>query len=423
MKGMKKMNEIKARIEEANNKVMNILLNSQPTWIDVKPAIEVIPGFEKNMLLHPGPPIDNLDEVVLTLKTSLCGSVVHERLAKTIDEAWELIKKGEIILSPAQDYNASCAAVTVISASMPVIVGKDMAFGGIGYASIHPGPNPKCLRWGFYDEDVERDLSWFRDVFGPALGEAVRSIGGINMKNILSRTAGMGDENHVRQPASSSALILELIPALVDLKIPERDEVIKAFAANDRSFLHVMMAGVMGILEKAKNIPMSTVMVGMGGNGTKFGLQFSGTGNQWFSVTAPKIIGQLLNPSWTEKDLAGYLGDSCVTEIYGLGGFSAITSPAFVRLTGGSFEDAKKRTEDAREVSLAEHMFAPIPWDDYRGIPVGIDMRKVVALNITPTSHGGSAKLDGGQAGAGAIFVPIDCFKQGLRAFYEVVRG
>lgn len=109
----------------------------------------------------------------------------------------------------------------------------------------------------------------------------------------------MGDENHVRQPASSAALILELIPALLDLKIEQRDDVIRAFVSNDRFFLHVMMAGIMGILKSAKQIPMSTVMVAMGGNGTEFGLQFSGTGNQWFSVAAPKILGQLLNPSWT----------------------------------------------------------------------------------------------------------------------------
>ncbi len=416
------MSEIKIQIETANKKVMDILLNGQPTWVDVKPAGEVIPGFEQNMLLHPGPPFDDVDEIVQALRTSLCGAAIHEGLAKTVEEAWNMIKNGKIVLRPAQDYSASCAAVTVISASMPVIVGKDMAFGGVGYASIHPGTNPKCLRWGYYDEDVEKELSWFRDVFGPALGEAVRSMGGINMRTILSRTAGMGDENHVRQPASSSALILDMVPALLDLKIEQRDDVIRAFVSNDRSFLHVMMAGVMGILESAKNIPMSTIMVAMGGNGTKFGLQFGGTGKQWFSVAAPKVLGQLLNPSWTEEDLAGYMGDSCVTEIYGMGGFSAIASPAFVRLTGGTFADAKKRTEDAREVSLGEHLFAPIPWDDYRGFPVGVDMRRVVATSIVPTSHGGSARLEGGQGGAGSVLVPMDCFKQGLRTFYEQVR-
>lgn len=415
------MSDIKVQIEKANEKVMDILLNGQPTWVDVKPAGEVIPGFKRNMLLHSGPPIEDMDQIVPPLQTSLCGAAIHEGLANTTEKAWEMIKTGEIIIYPAQDYACSCAAVVVTSASMPVIVGKDTVYGGYGYASIHPGPNPKCLRWGYYDEDVEKDLSWFRDVYGPALGEAVRNMGGIDLKTILARTAGMGDENHVRQPAASYAIIFNLIPALLDLKVTQRDEAIRALVSNDRFFLHVMMAGVMSVLESAKNIPMSTIMVAMGGNGTKFGLQFSGTGKQWFSAKAPKILGQLLNPLWTEDDLCGYLGDSCVTEVYGFGGFSAIASPAFVRLTGGTFADAKKRTEDARAVSLGEHQFVQIPWDDYRGIPVGIDMRKVVATNITPTSHGGSARLAGGQAGAGSVLVPMDCFKQGLKAFSEMV--
>ncbi len=56
------------------------------------------------------------------------------------------------------------------------------------------------------------------------------------MKTILAKTAGMGDKNHVRQSASSSALLLEMIPALLDLKIEQRDDVIRAFAEKDRLF-------------------------------------------------------------------------------------------------------------------------------------------------------------------------------------------
>ena len=90
----------------------------------------------------------------------------------------------------------------VVSASMPVIVADDPVYGGRGYAPIHPGPNPKVLRWGFYDEEVERDLCWMRDDFGPALGETVHAAGGIDLVTVLAKTAGMGDENHNRQPAA-----------------------------------------------------------------------------------------------------------------------------------------------------------------------------------------------------------------------------
>lgn len=413
--------DIKTKIEKANEQVMDILLNSQPTWVDVQHAGDVIPGFTKNLLLHAGPPID-LDTIVPPVKTTLCGAAIHEGLASTADEAWAMILSGDIKIAPAQDYSCANGAVMITSYSTSVIVCEDKNFGGKGFSAIHPGPATKCLRWGFYDEDVEKDLAWFRDVYGPALGEAIRLSGGINCKTIMAKTAGMGDENHVRQPAASNVCILELIPHLLNLQRPDRDDVIRAYAINDRFFLHVMMAGSMSVFASAKNIPYSTIMIAMGGNGTEFGLQFTGTGAQWFTVKAPKILGALLNPTWTEDDLCGFLGDSCVTEVYGLGGLSAIAGPAFVRLTGGTFAEAKRRTEDARAVCLGEHMFAPVPWDDYRGFPVGVDMRKVVATNTTPTSHGGSTRLVGGQGGAGAAPIPMDCFKKGLKAFSEQIQ-
>lgn len=241
----------------------------------------------------------------------------------------------------------------VTSASMPVIVAEDQNSGGRGYAPIHPGGNPKCLRWGLYDEEVEQDLRWFRDVYGPALGEAVRACGGIDVMTILSKTAGMGDENHNRQPAASMCLALHLIPWLLDLETDEKNAIIKHFAANDRFFLHVMMAGVESIMASCKGIELSTVMVGMGGNGVDFGVQLAGTGNRWYTTQAPKIKGTFLKPTYKESDLVGYLGDSCVTEVWGLGGMSAIAGPAYMRLTGSNYAEAQSRTEKARAVSWA----------------------------------------------------------------------
>jgi len=415
------MNDIKTQIEAANQKVMEILLDGQPVWTDVRPAGEAIPGFHANLLLHAGPPVKPAD-IVPPVMTTLCGAAVHEGLAKDFASARAMIESGEIQIAPAQDYDCACGAAMVTSASTPVLVGQDTVFGGQGFSAIHPGTNPICLRWGYYNDAVEKDLSWFRDVYGPVLGKAIRSTGGINLRNILSRTAGMGDENHVRQTASSFALVLEMIRTVLDLDDAEGDAVIRALIdCKEKFFLHVLMAGVMAILKSAKNVPMSTVMVGMGGNGTTFGLQFSGTGKQWFSVPAPKIIGQFLNPTWTDDEMCGYLGDSCVTEIYGLGGFSAIAGPGFVRLTGGTFADAHKRTEEARSVSLSEHKWAPIPWDDYRGFPVGIDLRRVVANSTQLIIHGGSTRLVGGQGGAGAMVLPQDLFKQALRAFSQQI--
>ncbi len=409
---------IEQKVNAANAKVVEMLTKARPAWVDVQPALDVIPGMTPNMVLIPGPPLPT-EQITTPIRTSICGAAVHEKLAKTQEEAWEMVLRGEITVAQAQDHQCACAACMVVSASMPVMVAADQVYGGMGYAPIHPGGNPKVLRWGFYDEDVERDLCWFRDHFGPALGEAVRAAGGIDLVTVLAKTAGMGDENHNRQPAASMYLALQVIPWMLASADPQRDDMIRHFAANDRFFLHPMMAGVESITGSIKKVPLSTVVAGMAGNGVEFGIQLAGTGNRWYTTKAPVIQGTFLNPSYTEADLLGYLGDSCVTEVYGLGGMSAIAGPAYLRMTGSNINEARSRTDKARAVSLGEHTFAPIPWDDFRGFPVGIDARRVVGLNILPISHGGSALKKGGQGGAGAAELPVDCFKAAPRAIHK----
>ncbi len=403
---------IEERINAANAKVMDIILNGRPVWVDVQRAIDVVPGMKKNLILHPGPPIEK-DKIVFPIKNAISGAAVHEGLASNIAEAWEKVLSGEIEIAPSQNYACSCAASMVMSASMPVIVVEDKTSGGHGFSTPHPGPKPKVLRWGLYDEEVEADLKAFEEEYCPYLGQAVRASGGIDIINILSRTAGMGDENHNRQPAGSMCLALTLAPYLLDIGAPV--QAIKDFLANDRFFLNPVMASACAIMSSAKKVKNSTVMVGMGGNGEEFGIQVAATGNTWYKTTAPYIDGILLKPSYKKSDMLRYMGDSCVTEVYGFGGMTAIAGPMYMKLTGATFEEALNRTEIARKVSLGEHTFAPIPWDSYKGMPVGVDVRKVVGYNVVPISHGGSGLKTGGQAGAGAAELPIECFKLALK--------
>lgn len=412
--------DIKKKIETANQKAVEIFTKARPVWTKVVPAIDVIPGMTKNKILVAGPQIA-VEEITIPVRTAVCGAAVHEGLAKTTEEAWEKVQSGEILVDSAQNYNCGCSASMATSASMPVIVCEDPVYGGVGYAPLHPGNQARVLRWGYYDEKIEAHLQWFRDYYGPAFHEAVTNAGGIDVVNVLARTAGMGDENHNRLFASSMFLNLELIPYLTQITTPRKDEVIRELAVNDRFFLHVLMAAVESITASVKQVPYATVMVGMGGNGVEFGIQVAATQNRWYTAKAPLILGSLLNPTYTTDDMLGYLGDSCVTEIYGLGGMAAIAAPAYVRMTGGTLKDAKERTERARSVSLGEHSFNQVPWDDFKGSPVAIDIRKVVAFQMLPISHGGSGLKKGGQAGAGSCELPMECFKKALQGVADEI--
>ena len=202
------------KVAAANAKVIEIMTKGRPVWTDVLPALEAVPGMEPNLILVPGPPIEPKD-LPIPLKTAVCGAACHDGLAKNVDEAWEMVLRGEIRIAPSQDYNCGNAASSVMSASMPVFVVEDKTNGGKGFCVPHPGSNPRVLRWGIYGEDVEENLRFIRGDYAAVLGEAVRNSGGIDLIRVLSKTAGMGDENHNRQPAASMALALELVPWLL----------------------------------------------------------------------------------------------------------------------------------------------------------------------------------------------------------------
>ena len=83
---------IKEKIEDANKKAIDKVLNSKPLLIDVKPAIEVIPGMKQNMILHAGPPIE-WQKMCGPMKGAIIGTLIFEGLAKTKDEAIKIIDR------------------------------------------------------------------------------------------------------------------------------------------------------------------------------------------------------------------------------------------------------------------------------------------------------------------------------------------
>ena len=79
------------QINQANAQVMDILLHGQPVWVDVKPAIQAIPGMAKNTIFHPGPPYHEPDEIPGPVRNAICGALMHEKLASSREEAWRMV--------------------------------------------------------------------------------------------------------------------------------------------------------------------------------------------------------------------------------------------------------------------------------------------------------------------------------------------
>jgi hypothetical protein len=67
---------------------------------------------------------------------------------------------------------------------------------------------------------------------------------------------------------------------------------------------------------------------------------------------------------------------------------------------------------------LGEHPDLTIPALGYRGIPTGIDVRRVVTAGVPPITNSGLAHKDGGigQIGAGYVWTPLGCYAAAVAA-------
>lgn len=48
--------DIRERIAQANQQAVACIIDSDPYWVDIRPAGECVEGLEDHMILHSGPP-------------------------------------------------------------------------------------------------------------------------------------------------------------------------------------------------------------------------------------------------------------------------------------------------------------------------------------------------------------------------------
>ena len=123
-----KESNISEKIKTANEKAVSGIVDSDPAWVDILPAIDVIDGMEDYMVLHSGPPIDYSDMVMLH-RRGLVSACLFEGWAKTEEEAIALIESGKIKSVSALDKNTVGAGTGIITKSVAMIVTEDRRTG------------------------------------------------------------------------------------------------------------------------------------------------------------------------------------------------------------------------------------------------------------------------------------------------------
>jgi len=184
------------------------------------------------------------------------------------------------------------------------------------------------------------------------------------------------------------------------------------------------MALCKNALDSAHGIEYSTIVTTMCRNGVEFGVRVSGMeGNKWFTGPAQKVIGPLF-AGFKPEDSGLDIGDSAITETYGIGGFAMSAAPAIVSLVGGTVHDAISYTNKMLEVTTAENSNVTIPILNFKGTPTGIDLRKVLETGVLPVINTAIAHKDAGigMIGAGITYPPMDCFKKAAIELSDRIR-
>lgn len=405
-------------VEQANTLAVARMLAAHPVIIDILPACEVMPvAFSKHTLLHAGPPI-TWDRMCGPMQGAILGACLYEGWADNEEEARQLAASGAISYEPCHHHHAVGPMAGIISPSMPVFVVEDQVYAHRTFSTLNEGLG-KVLRYGAYAPEVLARLRWMGETLGPALGRAIRHMGGIDVRANIAQALHMGDECHNRNKAATSLFARQVAPALVETanSPAEATEVLRFIAENDHFHLNPSMAAAKAIALAGADVPHSSLVVTMARNGVDFGIRVSGLGERWFVGPAGLVSG-LYFTGFGPEDANPDIGDSAITETCGLGAFAMAGAPAIVQFIGGTPEDALGYTRDMYALTLASNPLFSLPALHFQGVPTGIDLRQVCRLHMLPVINTGIAHRQPGigQVGAGIVYPPMECFEQALEA-------
>lgn len=401
------------KINAANAEAVKRIITSHPVLIGFGRALDVVPGMTPTTILHAGPPI-TWERMNGAMKGAVTGALVFEGLARDLAEAEEVAASGEITFSPCHEHDCVGSMAGVTSASMTMHVVRNKTYGNTAFTNLSE-QMAKILRMGANDESVIERLNWMRDVLGPVLTAAMESAGEIDLRLLLSQALHMGDECHNRNNAGTALLVQTLAPHILetDFTTAQKREVFEFIASSDYFSGPTWMALCKCALDAAHGIPHSTIVTTMCRNGVEFGIRVSGmAGNTWFTGPARQVIGPMF-AGYKPEESGLDIGDSAITETYGLGGFAMATAPAVIGLIGGTIDDAVAYTTNMAEITEALNPNVTIPLLNFRGIATGIDVRKVLQTGILPVISTAIAHKDAGvgMIGAGITYPPIEAFE------------
>ena len=402
----------------ANDAVVDRFAATRPTLVDIQPAGDVVPQFGRRTILASGPPME-WREYDGGQRDAIIGAALYEGLGKDRDGVIEALDAGDIEVRSCGELACVGSVAGVYSASMPVFVVEDAETGSRAFCNLYEGSSPRRLNYGCYDNEVHERLVWIRDRLGPTLKDLLTTTGPILLTPIMVRALHMGDELHSRNNAACLLFVAEVLQQAKERQASGGlADGLHEVVADQYFFLRLSMAAAKCIADRGHGVEGSSVVTATALSCRGFGIRVSGLGDRWFTGPPPVYEGHFFE-GYSAQDVRWMGGESIMTETVGLGGFAQAGAPSLQRYQGGTSAVMVERNLEMYQITTGEHPDFRIPYLDYRGTPVGIDIFKVLESGILPVMDAGLAGAGGGQIGAGVIRAPRQCFEKAVAAYNE----
>ena len=406
----------------ANQEVIGRIKRGQAVLAGMGIAREVIPGMHAHMLLHAGPPI-TWDRMCGPQRGAVMGALIYEGLAGDEPEAARLAASGEIEFSPCHHHHAVGPMAGVVSASMPVFILENKAFGNRAYCTQNEGLG-KVLRYGGMGAEVTARLKWMETDLYPALDRALQSLpDGVDIKSLIAQALHMGDECHNRNRAATSLFLRAIAPALARTSRDNEQlaRVIEFIDRNDHFFLNLSMPTGKAMLEPAEGVRAAPSSPSWRATAPISASAWAACPDRWFTAPPGSCRGCTSRASAPRMPTP-----------------TSATAPSPRRLVTAGWPWPPRPPSSSSSAAARRWPPAP-PWRCTRSPPastssspsppsisaarpLGIDVRKVMETGILPQINTGIAHKEPGigMVGAGILRAPEQCFKDAFDALKDL---
>lgn len=413
---------IESKRQQANQEALDRILSADPVLLDVAPAGEVVPGMTPDTILTSGAPLEWFDYTGGQRRAILYGAV-YEGLAHSVEAAARRLDRGDITVRSTQQHGCVGSVAGIYTSSMPVLVVRDETSGATAFCNLYEGKSRHRLNYGSFNQEVADALRWLETTKAPILRRCLDERGPIPLGALMARALRLGDELHSRNTAATMLFQRELVPRLFAMATTESarrqvEEVLEFFTVNDYTFLRLSMAAAKATADAAHGVEFSSVVTGQVLNSREYAVRVSGLGDTWFRGKHPHLEGKFFD-GFTAEDAEWIGGESCFTELVGLGAMAQACAPSLMEYQGGSYAAMVAQTEAMYPITVGEHSSFRIPALGFRGTPVGVDIFAVISSGTTPLIDGGLAGKDGGQIGAGVLRPDMSAFTEAWAAYRE----